>query len=213
LQFLPSRLGTMTLHETVKKRFRSTMLLGIFLLLAGLLTAQSPAPAQELVLQLDPARSGAEITLPATMHTVDGRFAAKRGTIHFDPASGRADGEVVFDAASGNTGNDGRDHKMHHDVLESQRYPEIVFRPDHAEGAFTASGTSTLQVHGRFGIHGAEHEITIPVEVSFAGNAWTAKASFRVPYIKWGLKNPSTFFLRVADSVAVRVHATGSAAP
>jgi len=203
----------MKLNETMKKRFRSITLVGVVLLLAGLLAAQSPAPAQELALQMDPARSGAEITLPATMHTVHGTFAAKRGTIHFDPASGKADGEIVFDAVSGDTGNSSRDHKMHHDVLESQRYPEIIFRPDHAEGVFTASGTSTLQVHGQFGIHGAEHEITIPVEVSFAGNAWTSKASFQVPYAKWGMKNPSTLFLRVPDSVTVQIHAAGSAAP
>lgn len=193
----------------MKKRFRSISLLGVFLLLAGLLAAQ----AQELVLQLDQARSRAEITLPATMHTVHGTFSAKRGTIHFDPASGKADGEIVFDAASGNTGNGSRDHKMHHDVLESQRYPEIVFRPDHAEGTFTPSGTSTMQVHGRFGIHGAEHEITIPVEVSFTGKEWTAKASFQVPYAKWGMKNPSTLFLRVPDSVTVRIQAAGSTGP
>ncbi|MGB9072671.1 MAG: YceI family protein [Terriglobales bacterium] len=197
----------------MKKRFRSITLVSVFLLLAGLLAAQSPAPAQELVLQLDQARSGAEITLSATLHTVHGTFSAKRGTIHFDPASGKAGGEIVFDAASGNTGNGSRDHKMHQDVLESKRYPEIIFRPDHAEGAFTASGTSTLQVHGRFGIHGAEHEIMIPVEVSFTGNAWTANASFQVPYAKWGMKNPSTLFLRVPDSVTVRIHAAGSAAP
>jgi polyisoprenoid-binding protein YceI len=203
----------MKLHETMKKSFRSTTLVGVFLLLAGLLAAQSPAPAQELVLQLDQARSGAEITLSATLHTVHGTFAAKRGTIQFDPASGKAGGEIVFDAASGNTGNGSRDHKMHHDVLESQRYPEIIFRPDRADGALTASGTSTLQVHGRFGIHGAEHEITIPVEVSFVGKEWTAKASFQVPYAKWGMKNPSTLFLRVDDSVTVGIHAAGSAAP
>jgi polyisoprenoid-binding protein YceI len=203
----------MRLQDTTKKSAHSLALLGVLLVFAGMLAAQTPAPAQGLALQLDPARSGAEITLPATMHTVHGTFAAKRGTIHFDPASGRADGEVVFEATSGNTGNDGRDHKMHHDVLESQRYPEIVLRPDRAEGAFAASGTSTLRVHGRFGIHGAEHEITIPVEVSFTGNAWTAKASFQVPYVKWGMKNPSTLFLHVPDSVTVRIHAAGSAAP
>jgi polyisoprenoid-binding protein YceI len=203
----------MKLHDTAKTRLGSIALSGVVLLLAGQLAAQSPVPARELVLQLDQARSGAEITLPATMHTVHGKFAAKRGTIHFDPASGKVGGEVVFDAASGDTGNDRRDHKMHHDVLESQRYPEIVFRPDHAEGAFAASGTSTLQVRGRFGIHGAEHEITIPVEVSFTGNAWTAKASFEVPYAGWGMKNPSTLFLRVPDSVTVRMHASGTTAP
>jgi hypothetical protein len=42
---------------------------------------------------------------------VEGAFLLKRGAIHFDPATGKASGEVVFDAASGKTGNKSGDHK------------------------------------------------------------------------------------------------------
>ena len=164
-------------------------------------------------LQLDPAGSGADISLTGNVHTVHGAFLLKRGAIHFDPTTGRASGEVVFDATSGKTGNGSRDHKMHKDVIESGRYPEIVFRPDRAEGQLATSGTSTLQVHGLFAIHGAEHEVTFPVEISFSGSAWTAKASFQVPYVRWGMKNPSKFFLRVDDVVQVQFHASGNATP
>ena len=76
---------------------------------------------------------------------------------------GRQSGEIVFDATSGKTGNDSRDEKMHKDVIESGRFSEIAFRPDRADGTLAASGDSTLQVHGMFSIHGAEHEITIAV--------------------------------------------------
>jgi hypothetical protein len=43
----------------------------------------------------------------------------------------------------------------------------------------------------------------------------TAGAHFAVPYQKWGLKNPSTFILRVKDTVEIDVEATGhlAAAP
>jgi pentapeptide MXKDX repeat protein len=92
---------------------------------------------------------------------------------------------------------------MHKDVIESERYPEIVFRPDRADGVLAKSGASTLQVHGRFAIHGTEHEVTFPVAVSFAGSAWIAKASFQVPYVRWGMKNPSKLFLKVDDVVQV----------
>ena len=186
------------------------MLLAALALSAGLLAAQAASPATALVLQLDPAQTGADFDLPDVLHTVRGSFALKRGTIQFDPATGKAGGEVVFAAPSGNTGNGSRDRKMHKDVLESPHYPEIVFRPDHAQGALPASGASTLQVHGMFGIHGAEHEVTIPVEVSLAGSTWKANASFPVPYVLWGMKNPSVFFLRVGDSVAIKFHAGGS---
>jgi polyisoprenoid-binding protein YceI len=193
----------------MKKKIFIVLVVGV---LVHLLSAQTAPVAQELLLQLDPAKSGADITLVGNMHTVEGSFQSKRGTIHYDPATGKADGEIVFDATSGKTGNDSRDKKMHKDVIHSGRYPEIAFRPDHAVGALPISGDSTLQVHGMFAIHGAEHEITFPVQMNVQGNAWTAKASFTVPYAKWGMKNPSVLFLRVGDEVKIQFHAAGSLA-
>ena len=199
------------------KTLRSMVLgpIGLLLVSATLAAAQSAAAAltHELLLQLDPARSGADITLTGNLHTVEGTFRLKRGAIHFNPTTGKASGEVVFDATSGKTGNGSRDNKMHKDVIESARYPEIVFRPDRADGKLAASGASTLQVHGMFVIHGAEHEVTFPVEVSFGASAWTAKARFQVPYVRWGMKNPSRLFLRVDDVVEVQFHASGSTTP
>jgi polyisoprenoid-binding protein YceI len=192
------------------KKTKLRSLLSVIALLAGSLATQAPVAAQQLILQFDPSGTGADITLAGNLHTVEGTFTFKSGSIHFDPATGVASGEVVFDATSGRTGNSSRDKKMHKDVIGSQRYPEIVFRPDHAAGALAASGESTLQVHGKFAIHGAEHEVTIPVQMNLQGNSWTAKASFTIPYVKWGMKNPSVLFFRVGDEVSVRVHAAGS---
>jgi polyisoprenoid-binding protein YceI len=182
----------------------------VVLLLSPWLAAQAAPQSRELQLELDPAKTRADILLSGNFHTVDGSFALKRGAIHYDPATGKASGEVVFDATSGKTGSDGRDKKMHKDVLESARYPEIAFRPDHAEGALTPTGDSTLQVHGMFAIHGAEHEMTLPVQVSLQGDTWTAKTTFQVPYIKWGMKSPNMLFLRVANVVDVQFHAAGN---
>lgn len=178
---------------------------GLLLSLATLVLGQQ----QPAILQLDRAKSNAEITLNATLHTVHGKFLLQRGEIRFDPGSGQISGDIVFDATSGQTGNEGRDRKMHKDVLESARFPHITFRPDRVEGKIAASGPSTAQVHGMFGLHGADHELTIPVEVRFEGDHWTASAHFSVPYVKWQLKNPSTLFLHVGDSVEVEFHGEG----
>ncbi len=186
---------------------------GIFWLAAWLavrLFAQDAPAAHELQLKLDPARSNAEIRLTGNFHAVEGSFALKHGALQYDSATGKTSGEIVFDATSGKTGNDGRDRKMHKGVLESARFPEISFRPDHAEGTLATSGDSTLQVHGIFSIHGADHEMTIPVSVHFDGGTWTAKAAFQVPYAKWGMKNPSVLFLRVDSVVGVQLLAGGS---
>ncbi len=190
-----------------RRRYR--LLLAICTLLAASLAALAATSAQEIALQLEPAKTKAYIALSGNMHTVEGSFAFKRGKIHFSPATGTVSGEIVFDATSGRTGNDSRDHKMHKDVLESQRYPEIIFRPDRTEGTFALSGTSMLQVHGIFEIHGTEHEVTFPVEVSAEGSSWAANSSFEVPYTKWGMKNPSVLFFRVGNVVRVQFHAAG----
>ena len=148
--------------------------------------------------------------LNATLHTVHGKFLLRRGELRFDPVSGKVSGEIVFDATSGKTGNDGRDHKMHKDVLESAKFPDISFRPDRVEGKVSDSGTSTVQVHGQLGIHGAEHELTVPVEVHFERDRWKGSTHFEVPYVKWGMKNPSNLFLHVGDSVEVEFEGEGA---
>ena len=172
--------------------------------------AAPQSPASEIVLGLDPAQSKVHWTLGSTVHTVHGSFAFKKGTVQLDTSTGKASGEIVVDAASGNSGNDGRDKKMHKEVLESGRYAEVIFRPDRVEGKITPQGIFTVQVHGLFVLHGSEHELTVPVQAEFAGDHWTGSAKFNVPFIDWGLKNPSNFFLKVNHAVEIDLELKGS---
>ncbi len=167
----------------------------------------APSLNQEMVLELDPARTQVQFTLADVLHTVHGSFKLKHGAIRYDPATGRISGDVVVDAASGDSGNAARDRRMHKNILESQRYPEIVFTPDRVEGAVAAPGISQVRVHGMFCIHGAAHEITLPVQVQMAKGQMTATTHFTVPYAQWGMKNPSTLFLRVSDKVDIDITA------
>jgi polyisoprenoid-binding protein YceI len=168
--------------------------------------------AQEIALRCDPAHTAADFTLGDVLHTVHGTFQEKSCDFRFEPASEKVSGQIIFDATSGDSGSEGRDRKMHKDVLESARYPEISFRPDRIDGKVATSGTSTVQVHGMFAIHGAEHEITTPVTITFDADHWEVSAHFPVPYAKWGMKNPSVFLLRVGDTVMIDLHAAGTAA-
>ncbi|HXA51378.1 MAG TPA: YceI family protein [Candidatus Acidoferrum sp.] len=165
--------------------------------------------AQPLKLHIDPAQTAVEYSVGSTLHTVHGTFKLKRGDFTFDPATGKASGELVVDAGSGESGSAARDRRMNESVLESARYPEIVFRPDRVDGKVAVSGHSQVQVHGTFALHGADHEMVVPVTVDGDGGAYTASATFTVPYIKWGLKNPSTFILRVNDKVEITVKTIG----
>jgi polyisoprenoid-binding protein YceI len=167
------------------------------------------AQARVFVLRCDVAQTKADWTLTDPLHTVKGDFRSKLCDLRYDTVSGKVDGEIVFDATSGQSGNGTRDHKMQKEVLESQKFPEIRFRPDHVEGQLATAGPSTLQVHGTFSIHGSDHEITVPVTIMIDAPAWTANVHFSVPYVKWGMKNPSLLFLRVGDEVAIDFHGVG----
>jgi len=177
-----------------------------FLLTAALILPAAAIGAEQFVLDLDPMQSKVEYKLGATLHTVEGTFALKHGHVSFDPESGKVAGEIVVDASSGQSGNDSRDRNMHKNVLESGRYPEIVFRPDRVEGKIAPQGRSQVQLHGTFSIHGADHEMTVPVDIEAAGGRYTADTRFQIPYTKWGMKNPSTFLLRVSDKVDLTIH-------
>jgi len=178
--------------------------------IASLFATANLAFAQQESLELDPANSSVKFTLGDVLHTVHGSFHIKNGNLQFDLASGKVTGEIVVDAKSGESGSGMRDRKMHKEVLESERYPEISFRPDQVLGAVASQGKSTVKVHGMFGIHGAEHEITVPVDVEMFDDHWTANVHFSVPYSKWGMKNPSTLFLRVTDTVEIDLSGTGN---
>jgi polyisoprenoid-binding protein YceI len=190
--------------------YLSGLVLVALIVLSALPQYAAPQPSSgELVFELDPAQSKVHWTLGSTFHTVHGTFALKKGTLHLDPVTGNASGEIVVDAASGNSGNDGRDRKMHKEVLESRRYPEIVFRPDHVEGKIVSQGIFTVRLHGILVLHGTEHESTVPVQAQLVGDHWACTATLAVPFIDWGLKNPSNFFLKVNRSVQVELELKG----
>jgi polyisoprenoid-binding protein YceI len=171
--------------------------------------AAPPPPAIEIVLGIDPAQSKVHWTLGTTLHTVHGTFAFKNGTIQLDPATGRASGEIVVLATSGESGNDSRDKKMHKEVLESAKFQEVIFRPAGVDGKIAPQGAFTVRVRGIFVLHGKEHELTVPVQAECAGDHWTGSAKFTVPFIDWGLKNPSSFLLKVNHAVEIELEMKG----
>jgi polyisoprenoid-binding protein YceI len=171
--------------------------------------AAPPPPANEIVLGIDPALSKVHWMLGTTLHTVHGTFAFKKGTIQLDPATGKASGEIVVLATSGESGNDSRDKKMHKDVLESAKFQDVIFRADRVDGKIAPQGTFSVQVHGILLLHGNEHELTVPVQAEFAGDHWIGSAKFIVPFIDWGLKNPSSFLLKVNHAVEIDLEMKG----
>ena len=180
-------------------------------ILAGLATQVSAPPiaAQELSVQVDTSQSKVEYSLDSTLHTVHGTFAVKSGAIQYDPASGTIGGTIVVDATSGNSGNSSRDGRMHREILESAKFPEIVFSPTKLTGVVSADGVSKLEVSGRFRLHGQDHDVILHVEVKAKGKYLDITTHIAIPYIQWGLKNPGNFLLHVSDTVNIAIQARG----
>jgi len=188
----------------VQRRTLSALWLGLLLL-----STVRHARAQETVLELDPAQTQIGFTLGDVLHTVHGMFKLRQGTISFNPATGQAGGLMVVDATSGDSGSHARDRKMHKDVLQSEQYPEITFVPQRVQGQVLPAGDFRVQVDGIFTMHGESHPLTLLVQANATGEELTANVTFSVPYVNWGVKNPSTLFLRVNSKVDIAIQAVG----
>ena len=77
-------------------------------------------------------------------------------------------------------------------------------------GVIALSGDSNIQVSGIFTLLGAPHEITVPMLVHLGGASATAKGHFVVPYVQWGLKNPSFLIWKADDDVAIDLNLVGT---
>jgi polyisoprenoid-binding protein YceI len=185
-------------------------------LLSGLALVLTALPvaihAEQIAITFDPTQAEVDYSVGTTLHTVHGTFLLKSGEFRFDPATGEASGQLIVDPTTGGSGSHARDNRMQKEILEAAKFAEITFLPDRIEGNPVAEGTSRIQVHGRFRIHGADHELTIPVDVQSSGGRYTASTRFDVPYVQWGMKNPSTLILRVKDKAEISIRAVAHVA-
>jgi polyisoprenoid-binding protein YceI len=158
--------------------------------------------AQEKLI-VDPAKSEVHFTLGDMLHTVHGTFRIQQGEIPFNPTTGEAGGSIAVDALSGASGNSVRDKRMAKDELKAESFKMVTFAPARFTGMFNESGDSALQVHGMFTLLGVPHEIDVPLQLQVDGSQFHATGAFAVPYVKWGLKDPSTLMLRVNKEVQI----------
>jgi polyisoprenoid-binding protein YceI len=153
------------------------------------------ALAQHQTFVVNPDASEVKMTLNTTHEVVIGAFHVQSGSIEFDRIMPRMSGSVVVQAGSGKTGNDSRDKKMNRDILEVQQFASVSFEPKTYTGVIAPSGDSSIQVSGIF---------------TLLGTPQTAKGHFVVPYVQWGLKNPSFLIWKADDDVAIDLNLVGT---
>jgi polyisoprenoid-binding protein YceI len=167
------------------------------------------ALAQHETFAVNPDASEIRMTLKTTHEVVNGTFHVQSGSVDFERGDPKMSGSVVVLAGSGKTGNDSRDKRMYSKILLVEQHATISFEPKSYAGAIAPSGDSTIQVTGIFTLLGTPHEITIPMDVHLEGTTARAKAHFVVPYIQWGLKDPSFLIWKADKDVAIDLSLTG----
>ncbi len=179
----------------------TALVFAIILIPAGL------AQHQTFVINSD--ASQVTMTLKTTHELVTGTFHIQSGSIEFDRSNSRMSGAVIVLAGSGKTGNGSRDKKMNNDVLKVDQYTTISFAPRTYTGTIAPAGDSATQVSGTFTLLGNPHDLTVPIQIHIDGAKATARAQFVVPYVQWGLKNPSFLFWKADNDVAIDLNLVG----
>jgi len=182
-------------------------------LAAALFFYASAALAQHQTLTINPETSEVNFTLNGSDHATHGTFHVEKGSVDFDLHAPMIAGLVLVSVGSGKTGNDLRDKKMTTEVLDVAHFADVTFVPNSYQGTISPGGDSTIQVAGVFTLHGTPHDLTVPIQLHVDGANCTAKTTFTVPYVKWGLKDPSILIFRVAKEVQIDLKLVGSLSP
>jgi polyisoprenoid-binding protein YceI len=180
-----------------------------FALVALALIFATAALAQRQTFAVNPDSSEVKIKLNTTHEVVNGTFHIQSGSIEFDRSNSKMSGSVAVLAGSGETGNDSRDKKMNKDILKVDQYTIVSFAPKTYTGTIAPRGDSTIQVSGVFTLLGNPHDLTIPMQIHMDGSKATGRAQFVVPYVQWGLKNPSFMFWKAENDVAIDLNLVG----
>lgn len=185
-----------------------SLALAISVLAVPLAAATDTVPPGKLaVLALDPAKTTITYSLDGWPHHTQGTFKLKRGVIEIDPSSGRMTGTITVDAASGDSGHSIRDEEMKSSVLEVDRFPEISFAPRQVLTHGDPQKAFPVKVTGLMLLHGTQHALTIDATVDRQENNVTIHCNFPVPFVEWGVRDPSILMFKVSKQVLVDVTA------
>jgi len=199
--------GRATRVEIPIRRVGSSLLCGLLVAVSLPTSAFSDEEIWRVTLDSEPTEI--RFVLDATLHSVHGTIALLPSELTVLPTQGELRGDLIADARSAESGNARRDRDMHRKVLESERFPHITLSPSSFEGDLTLNGDSRVRVWGKLEIHGSRHPVEIDVEVSIVGDEVRLTTGFTVPYVKWGMRDPSKLLLRVAEEVSVEVETVG----
>jgi polyisoprenoid-binding protein YceI len=147
--------------------------------------------------------------LPATLHTVRGKAPEVSGKIDAVQGAGgewQIQARIVVKAATMVTGNEKRDRTMREKVLETDRFPEIVFESRQVTvdlSLFKAGERMTAEILGDLTVHGKPAAVRLPVEVYVFPDHVVLQGSFPLSWKQYGVYDPSFGIVTVKDPMKV----------
>jgi YceI-like domain len=194
--------------------------------------AQAADAGRVLVtLPIDAEKSVLTFTIQRPGETIDGTAHTFTGEVVLDPADLSAASSVVLrvTAASLETGNRMRDHKMRGSHLEVERFPEIVFRSKSIQVGSERAGSAPGLVEGRTGhepgpptrkvivegvlsLHGVDRTIMVPASIRYDDGTLTAEGSVGLTYSDFSIAIPRFLWLVMDDDIKVKFRFVARAA-
>ena len=165
--------------------------------LAGGVARGLAGPSRPLRYKVEVAGSSVRWELPASFEPIKGVVPLLQGSVDAIPVpTGGWDvqAKITVPAASMRTGNRRRDRTLREKVLETARYPDIVFQLRQFTGdlsRFRPGATFAVQVAGDLAVHGKTAPVQFPVDVAVFPHAVILTGSFPVPWKAYGLQDPS----------------------
>lgn len=178
--------------------------------LFGLFLLAPMSKAEHLAFHFDPAQTQIHWKLREGFHAVHGSLTLNGGLLALNTATGDAQGEILVDLDTLQSGDRKRDAGIKQDVLEASKYPQAFFHPTHVTGVLKEGNNQQLNLGGAFNIHGGDHPYTVTIWIDKKGNQANVRAKFKLPYVDWGMKRPSGFLWKAEKEVEIEItsHAT-----
>ena len=186
---------------------KSTWIVGLLATALGVASAQEQR--RPLVYKFEVAGSTVKWQLPSTLETVRGEVPIFRGTVEANPLPSGAwevKSRIVVPAAAMRTGNRRRDTRLRGRILETARYPEIVFELVRFKGDLSRlrSGENfTVQVAGDLTVHGRPARVQLPVDVFVFADHIEIAGSFPLNWKDYGMRDPSIGPIRAKEPMQV----------
>ncbi len=164
--------------------FSPALILILILLFTGGLTAEERWTVV-------PAQSSVRFAGTSTLHDFAGSATISAGS--FCLADGAVSGAIVVDATSMDTKDKERDAEMHHDHMESAKYPLVRF--DLTAFTRTAAGGTAI---GSWSMHGVSRQLSVPVTLTEGANPHLT-ASFAIDMRDWSITPPRKLLVVSVD--------------